>query len=218
MTAEGFSDTTVRALAHELKYPLVEIARHAELIADKQAAGEIQSTAEQTLRLIDSYLLCAQAEYGQLALEPVTAGSALYDVSMRLRNIEMPIVIDDRAHAPVMTHSGALTACLELCARTLVSSVGVTSVRLKSFNDRSGRIGIGVLVDANIQQDDFTQAIMRAGKSHMPLARVASRGQVSLTVADTLSKAIGSSLQVKKLGKLHGFITYLPKSEQMALF
>ncbi|MBI5357307.1 HAMP domain-containing histidine kinase [Candidatus Saccharibacteria bacterium] len=77
------------SLAHELKNPLTLIARKAELEAlniGESAFSELQDTAERTLKLIDSYLLMAQSEYGQvkLPIETIGVGSVIYEVLQEL--------------------------------------------------------------------------------------------------------------------------------------
>lgn len=220
MTHEGFSDVTSRALAHELKYPLVEIARRAELSAVSSVDMlSVQQSAEQALRLIDSYLLSAQSEYGQqqLELQPLTAGSILYDASLNLSTLQIPVIIDDRAHDPIMSHRLGLTSFLELCAKVIGSYENAQRVVLRSFKTRSGEVGVGVLSEHIMHEDDLKIAQSLAGRAHMPLARLSSNAHVSLLIADNLSKALGGTMQVKKMGRMSGFVTTLPRSEQFAL-
>jgi hypothetical protein len=78
----------LRALAEQLKLPLLQIARQAELAVnhDNIYLNSINSIAEMSLRLIDGFLLSAE-NYGQevLPLEPVSVSSLLYDTAQMLQ-------------------------------------------------------------------------------------------------------------------------------------
>lgn len=226
MTREGMSDQTLRALAYELKHPLVLIARQAELAATPNDIAQIQRTAEQSLRLIDSFLLSAQTEYGQqqLAMEPTTIGSILYDASSELRSELLrnsyELTIDDRVHDPVMTHRPALTSLVALFANTVMSfsddSPAKKQLVLRGFKTKHGTLGIGVFSEHAMNENDIKQALELAGEAHMPLARLSHASHVSLAIADSLCSAIGGVMSVKRMGKLTGLVTELPRSEQLA--
>lgn len=220
-TADG--GQSLRALAFELKSPLINIARQAEL-ADENDFAEIQQTAEQALSLIDSYLLSAQSEYGQLKfdLEPVNIGSVLYDTSSQLRSLakrqNVELIIEDRVHDPVMTHRGAMTAVLEAFGQALMmtDSGQYREVVLRSYRTRKGELGVGAFTDVDLSEDDLRQALNFQGRAQMPLAKVSSKTHVSLAIADNLCRAVGGSMSVKKMGRLRGFTTRLPRSEQLS--
>lgn len=218
-------DTTLRALAYELKNPLINIARRAEL-ADESTFTQIQQTAEQTLALIDNYLLHAQTEYGQtrLDLSPTIMGSVLYDVSVQMRSqadsYNAEFIIDDRTHEPVMTHRQALTSVLTVFGQTLL---GVSSAKkrqkiiLRGYKTRQGNLGVGLFTDFKVSQDDLERALLLQGKAHMPLSQIESSSHASLAIADGLCRAIGGAMTVKHMGGLSGLATELPRSEQLAL-
>lgn len=215
-------DQSLRALAFELKSPLINIARQAEL--DESANLEqIQQTAEQALKLIDHYLLSAQSEHGQLILnlEPVNLGSVLYDASSQLRYLareqKVELVLEDKIHEPVMAHRGALTAVLAAFGRLLMPVSGRPELTLRSYKTREGFLCVGVFTDADLSQDDLRQAMELQGKANMPLAVANSQAHVSLSIAERLCSAMGGDMTVKKIGKLRGFATQLPRSEQLSL-
>lgn len=213
----------MRALALELKSPLINIARQSEL-ADVRDFAEIQHTAEQALTLIDSYLLSAQADHGQLSLnlEPVSLGSVLYDASVQLSRVAkkqaLDLVIDDRAHDPVMTNRGALVAVLAAFGQILMSSAGIrrSELVLRSYRTSSGELGVGVFADVNLSENDLRQEIELQRASQMPIARVSNRAHASMVIAENLCSAMGGNMTVKKMGRLKGFGTLLPRSEQLS--
>lgn len=216
---------SLRSLTFELKQPLILIARQAEL-GDPKGFADIQSTAEQALRLIDSYLLSAQAEHGQIALDlsPESTGSVLYDVCQMLRSQSSAgaglFTIDNRAHEPVMTHRSALTSILNVFGVTLIGlSPGSAppDLTLRSFKTKQGAVGVGIFSKTSVSPKDLHKALELQGRAHMPLARLSSSAHISLAIADRLCRAIGGALTVKRMGALSGFATELPPSEQLAL-
>jgi hypothetical protein len=227
MTLGDTEDMNLRALVFQLKNPLVNIARLAEL-GDEQTPYNIQSTAEQALMLIDSYLLHAQTEYGQVALdlEPACLGSVLYDVSAQMReranwhNIDL--VIDDRVSEPVMTHRPALNTIMNVFGETLLGAHREKTSKnmnivLRGYKTRAGNLGIGMFSEVKLSQDDIRRAMQLQGRAHMPLSALSNSAHVSLAIAEGLCRAIGGSMTVKHMGGLSGFATELPRSEQLAL-
>jgi hypothetical protein len=217
-------DMTLRGLAFELKNPLINIARLAEL-NDADSYDDIQHTAEQSLQLIDSYLLNAQTEYGQtmLDLEPVSIGSVLYDVSSRLgipaKYKNASLVLDDRTNELVMTHRPALTSALYVFGKTIMGfndSNLHQEITLRGYKTRRGRLGIGLFSKSPISKTDLTDALKLQGTAHMPMSRISSESHVSLAIADGLCRAIGGKMTVKHMGGLSGLATELPPSEQLA--
>ncbi len=219
-------DTSLRSLTYELKQPLIRIARQAEL-GDVNELESIKQAAEQALRLIDNYLLSAQSEYGQLALDlsPESTGSVLYDVHHQLRTQSVTrnisFTIDNRAHEPIMTHRWALTSILNVFGSTIIGlnpkADQPTELTLRSYKTKKGAIAIGVFSKTEISPSDLRQALLLQGKAHMPLARLNNSAHISLAIADSLCSAIGGALSVKRMGALSGFATELPLSEQLSL-
>jgi hypothetical protein len=220
-------DKSLRALAFELKHPLANIARQAEL-GDPSLMADMQQTAEQALQLIDSYILHAQTEYGQVALDlsPTSVGSVLYDVSNQLRpqaaRSNTEFILDDRTHELAMTHRQALTSILTVFGTTIMGLASEQELKtpqkiiLRGFRTRAGKIGIGMFGNAKLNQDDLRRALALQGRAHMPLAQASSTVHISLAIADGLCRAIGGSMQVKHMGRLSGLATELPPSEQLA--
>lgn len=218
------AERTLRALALELKRPLTTIARRAEL-GGPQAADEITDIAERSLALVDSYMLMAQTEYGQVALdlEPLGLGSVLHTVSHQLRSrvsSNTIVVVDDRAHEPVMSNRQALTSAMSAIADMLcedtTQSAEERRLVLRSYKSANGGIGIGVFSSKPLASVELKKALELQGQAQMPLAGVSSRSGVSLLIADCLCRAVGGSMEVKRMGQLTGLATLLPKSEQLS--
>lgn len=217
----GNEESALRGLAFELKNPLVNIARQAEL-ADEGGFAAIQQTAEQTLMLLDSYLLNAQSEYGQvmLDLEPANIGSVLYDVSVKLRsqakrnNIEL--LLDDRTTEQVMTHKKALSSVLSVFGSSLMQITENRQLVLRGYKTRAGLLGVGMFAKAKLSQADIDKALELQGRAHMPFASASSTAHVSMAIAGGLCRAVGGRMKVKHMGGMSGLATELPPSGQLA--
>jgi hypothetical protein len=85
------SQQLLMSVAEQIKLPLLQIARQTELarlsggIAD---LSHLQATADNALSLIDNYVLAIrlnlEADAQQLAIEPISVSSVLYDAGHQL--------------------------------------------------------------------------------------------------------------------------------------
>lgn len=216
-------DKQSMALIRELKSSLYEIARRAEL--GKHSANAIQLQAELSLKLIDSYILSAMSEHGQLALEmqPLALGSVMHEAAHETRKTSQAteIVVEAHALSPVMTHRTALSGFLAMASNVLEEirqNSGAGKLVFRSYSERSGKIGVGVFIENDsLSAVDLRAALLLSGSSQMALSRHSAGSGVMLSVADTLASALGGCMQVKRMGNLRGFATCLPKSTQLSL-
>src|SRR5438105_6004716 len=88
--APALSEQLLLSIAEQLKLPLLQIARRAELSLVEQTTDglqEMQTSADMAIRLLDNYLfgarLALESDY-QLQMEPVTISSVLYDTGQQL--------------------------------------------------------------------------------------------------------------------------------------
>lgn len=207
----------LRALAEELKLPLVQIARSAEL-------GELQTieaTTANALRLIDGYLLTTQ---GQLAVEPVSVTATMYDVAQDLR--ELSKLYDStvsirvqRAPGQAMADRQALRAALLSLGHLFVTG-GFRSkdhtVTLWASQTEEG-IVTGVLSRQQVSAEDLQQARALYGRAGQPAGGFTQSTGLGLYVADQLFEAMDSTLKVVTRGGQSGLVAVLPKSQQLAL-
>jgi hypothetical protein len=174
--------------------------------------------------MIDGFMLSAQAEYGQqsLQLEPIALGSILHEVAhdVVLRSKRPNIVIRDRAHQPVMTNRLALRSMLVAAVETMLtisSSLPENPVELRSFSQKDGSIAVGVFTyNDTLSKNDLDNALMLQGSSYMALPNHSSASGAGVMIADGIARALGGSLEVKRLGRLRGLSTTLPRSDQLA--
>lgn len=206
-------------LLKELQLMYYEVAREAELSSEGSLV-KIQSLAEQSLRLIDSFITANQVEIGQLELElsPLGMGSIMHQVMDEVR----PVVSREvgsvaGVNVAVMTNRDLLSSFLgSIIMFTAEATKSPLSIR--SFLTSSGEVGIGVFArDMTITNKELDVALSSAGLTHMPFARYSSKSGYLVVLAEKLATSLGGKLYVKRLGKWRGFATSLPLSQQMSL-
>lgn len=206
-------------LLRELQHTLYEIAREAEL-GGKEALRRTQIRADQSLRLIDSYIVSVQLETGQMQLElaPYGIGSVMHQAAHELREFNgFPPMVQTKTSQPVMTNYELLKSML-FSAGQFVSDSVKAPVLLRSFATASGDVGVGVFAkNFDVTNKDLKLAVNTSGQSSMPMAQHSEGSGVMLVLASSLAQALGGGLHVKRMGDFRGFATTLPKSQQISL-
>ncbi|MEX2014674.1 MAG: hypothetical protein WD885_01955 [Candidatus Saccharimonadales bacterium] len=220
---------TLDSLVRELKRSLVLIARQAELNKshlEEKSLESIQENAEKTLRLIDSYLLMAQSEYGQrlLPVEPLSVGSVIYSVAEEIRpvarkaDIDIVLNIND---ALVMANPKGLRAAV-LCLSDMVLTQ--TSIerdgRVVEINTKrsSGDIKISVLSQSmKVKNSDLRKALEGLGRTHMAFSSSSSESGVRLAIASLLGESLGTRLKAVRSNNTQGIGFNLALSRQLQL-
>ncbi|HEX5797032.1 MAG TPA: hypothetical protein VFX86_01430 [Candidatus Saccharimonadales bacterium] len=223
-------DQLLRALARELKNPLILIARRSELEKNAsngpQAYETLQQTAENALQLIDSYMLMAQSEYGQrsLPLETVGIGSVVYEVVRDLtphtKVREIDFATEVKA-GDVMANREGLKAIIWCLCELMVAQNGdggqiKKKVRIKTMK-QDRKVSISVLSsDMDITNSDIDAARRIQGMSHLAGGKLSDSG-IRLAIADVLTSSLGSRLKVRKINGLKGLCFELAGSRQLQL-
>lgn len=217
------------ALIRDLKQPLVLIARQAELDSageNRQRLKSMQKNAEKALRLIDTYLLVSQGEYGQqtLPLSSFGVGSVIYDIAEEMRplaresNIELTLDIED---ALVHTNPQSLRSTVWCLSDLVVSqtmagqTAGVVEIKTKRYEDN---IRISVLSKAmKIKNSDIEKAHRNIGKSRIPLNSAGSDSGIRLAIADLIGESMGTKLVAVKSKGAQGIGFELALGRQLQL-
>lgn len=224
----------LRGLVRELTEPLLYIARQAEFSATQtteqvEILQSIERAATSALRLIDSYLLSAQHEYGQkqLPLQAVGTGAVLYDVahelSLNAKQWNYVIEVDNRYAKPIMTDASVLKTSLACLGMLLMSGniareSKVHHLRLAAYKHGAGQCVIGALdADTTLVKRDLEQARKLQGGSHMALAKLGSGSGIQFALADSLANALNTELCLLRRRKLTGFGLVVSKSDQLQL-
>jgi len=218
-----------RSLADELKLPLTQIARTAELAELGQSANslrDIETTAANALHLIDGYLLVtALGHQPQLDLTPVSVTATLYDVAQDLQRLSKLYDTDINIRVKgsmgqVMAHAAGLRAALAGLAYTLLTG-GLKgpkqTITLLAQPDKQG-IAAGVVSSyAHVTAEDLQAARVLYGRADQPAGGITQNSGVGLYLADNLFAAMESPLRVIKSGRQTGLAATLSISQQLAL-
>lgn len=218
----------LRALADELKLPLMQIARSAELAEPRDAQTElrlIETTATNALQLVDSYILVTALGQQHLDLVPVSVSALLYDVAQDLYQLsklyDTDITINVQSGVgQVMAHSDALRAGLASLAYTLLTG-GIMgrkqTLTLLAQRTKQGITAGVVGSHAFVTADDLQSARLLYGKARHPAGGITQNSGVGLYIADSLFAAMESPLRVIKAGRQTGIAANLTPSQQLAL-
>lgn len=219
------------SLAHELKNPLTLIARKAELEAlniGESAFSELQDTAERTLKLIDSYLLMAQSEYGQvkLPIETIGVGSVIYEVLQELGPVaekNRVLISTNIKDSEVMSHKPGLKAAIWCLVRLSIDFMpgegpkkrSEIVIRTKSHTDQLDILVLSSNLD--VEKKDIVKARSMQGNSRMALCLKNEGSGIQLAIADILASSLGDGLNIASHNGMKGFVIRLKKSHQLQL-
>lgn len=226
------SQQLLLGLAEQLKLPLLQIARRAELSSFGQEVdvAAIQATADSALRLIDSYLLGVRlAENGQeaLALEPVSVSSVLYDTAHELSSIakfygvHLELSIAGK-YGPVLANRQGLQAALTSLGMSLIEALPALdgphlTLQLGAHRTRYGIVA-GLYSDTEtLTVDSLRRGNELLGKSRQPLVGVSHSGGAGVFVADAILQAMRLRLQTTRHNRMYGLGAVLQPNNQLQL-
>lgn len=216
----------LRALAEQLKLPLLQIARQAEL-QDSKSLGLINNIAEMSLQLIDGFLLSVE-QHGQqtLTLEPVSVSSMLYDTAQTLEPLakqhdcELSVQLSGK-YGPVMAHEKSLQAAFILLGYSLIEArrTEFKNHQLVFAAHRSARGLVAGLFDnqPGLSTDMFRRGRALYGQARQAIPSVSAGNGAGIFVADSLLKTMAAPLHLAQHQKLIGLATTLIPSKQLQL-
>ena len=217
----------LRALAEELKLPLLQIARQSELaiIDDSVSLKTISYTADMAIQLIDSYLLGLQV-LGQpsLDLEPIAVSSLLQDVAHRLsplaKQYSTQLEVSLRGkYGPVMANRAQLEAAYMALGHSIITSqTDQNSQVLLAAHKSSGGIVAGVFgSSAGVSGDAFRRARALYGQARQIAPSISAQNGAGIFIASSILDAMNAPLRPASHRKLTGLAaTFLP-SKQLQL-
>ena len=243
MPTEAYSRLFI-ALAEELKLPLQYIARQAELgnlerqgVKNADCLQGIQTSADMTLQLLDSYLLSLRLSIEPagglgLALEPVSVAAVLHDTAAQLRAVAKQYGVSVDLHVqgryePVLANRQALQAALISLGYALIEALPAATgarsgqaaprVQLATHRTKQGIVA-GIYGDFEaLTPRGLTRARQLQGLARQPLVEVLAGSGAGVFVADSLLAAMSSRLRVGRFHKTPGFAVTLAASEQLQL-
>jgi hypothetical protein len=225
--SNSLSQELLLSVAEELKLPLLQIARQAEL--KNSDLGLIQTTADTALRLIDNYVLGVRlaAQTEKLDTEAVSVSSVLYDAGHQLDAMAKAYGVDlqlgiSGKFTPVTANRQGLQAALVSLGASLIESLPAQEspqLKLTMATHRS-RYGIvaGMYADTKQLSKDALNKGRRLQKtSRQPLLNVSHTSGAGVFVADTILKAMGLHLIASRHHRLYGLGTVLKSNSQLHL-
>lgn len=223
----------LRTLAEELKLPLMQIARSAELARLTGNPKEIQQAevlADTTLKLLDSYMLSTQTMLGQqtLHLEPVSLSATLYDAAQYLYKLAKLYDCDVELSVKgkfglVMAHPGALESAMMSLGYSFINAISGLEKKDSAqiiLSAKRGRQGVATGIYTSNQE--LGSALMQQAKAlygvaRQPMAELTHASGAGVMVADSLFDAMASQLKVAKTRQTSGLVATLLPSQQLAL-
>lgn len=209
------------ALTEDLRLPLLQIAREAEL-AREQSLDNVRATAEYALWLVDSLILAQSVQQQQIQLEPVTASSVLYDTASTLEEIakqyDCTLELDVSGRfAPVMAHRKLLQSALVGMAGAMISAlsdVADRTVRLSVHKTPQGIVA-GCYADGTGLSDGLLERGRQLyGSARQPLGEFSAQSGASVFIADVLLAAMQAHLRTgTRLGKQGLAVSLMPSSQ-----
>lgn len=235
-TMQAFSDVPqerlLRALAEQLKLPLLQIARTAEFAqsnpdTNPEHLGDISYTADMALRLIDGYLLSVQMQsLPNLELEPVSLSAVLQDTAHRLSLLAQQYGCDVELnlagkYEPVMANREALEAAYTSLGYAFIEALPAKDARhivtLAVHRSNQGIVA-GVYGDHPAWGSDvFKRGRALYGQARQALPVLSASSGAGVFIADALFDTMASPLRMARHHKLNGLAATLAPSKQLQL-
>lgn len=224
------SERLLRALAEQLKLPLLQIAREAELADSTQdisALGRISYTADMALRLVDSYLLSVQLQsLPSLELEPVSVSAVMQDAAQHLSKLAKQYDCDLEVHMagryqPVMAHRKSLEAAYTTLGQAFIESHPDTShshtVVFGAHRSQRGLVAGIFSSQEAANADALKRGRALFGTARQSLPGLSPMAGAGIFVADSLLSNIQAPLHPSRHNKLLGLAATLLPSQQLQL-
>ena len=228
------SERLFLSLAEQMKLPLLQILRQAELgVISGDTAGSLEQTrthADVALKLIDGYLLSmrlASEEAYEIEQEPVSVSSILYDTAHQLHPIARMYGVDlelsvDGKYGPVTAHREGLQSALVSLGYALIEALPATEAPQMKLQLAAHRCRYGIVAGLYADVDRLTTEVLRQGRklqgtARQPLPALSHCGGAGVFVADAILTAIGARLKVSHHHRRSGLGAVLQPNMQMQL-
>lgn len=236
MTGSGPDERLLRALAEELKLPLLQIARQTELegFTDRGSApqadlNQIGDTARMALKLLDGFLLGSQLQaLENVPMEPVSLSSALTEAAHRLEplarrnNCDIVVSLGGK-YSPAMANRQSLDSALLLLGYSVIEGwsgegePGRHEVILGAHRSASGLVA-GVFDNRpGLNADVLRRGRALAGSVRQTMPAISSDSGAGVFVADSLLRSMSAPLHAARHHKRSGLAATFHPSKQLSL-
>lgn len=215
----------LRALTEELKLPLLQIARAAEL-HDPGLLPSIGSIADATLQFIDGFLLNAAHRQDALELTTVSVSSVLQDTAHKLGPIARQNDCDLEVHikgkyGPIMAHKESLETAFMLIGYSMLEARPVDTQRhrvlLGVHKSPSGLVAGLFDNRPGLSADVLRRGRALYGSARQTMPATSGSNGAGIFIADSLLKAMMAPLHVARHRTLTGLAATLHPSKQLQI-
>lgn len=228
------NERLLQALAEQMKQPLLQIARRAELAQMSEEPLRhlqiIESSADSALQLLDSYLLSLKLhqQKDEQYLAPVSVAGVLNDAAHQLSYVAEQYDCKLHLHLsgkyePVLANKAALEAALRslglvfIEAQTRRPGQAKPVVKLAAHRGKQGIVA-GMFSDSEgLGSDMFRKAHQLYGVSRQPLPQMTASSGAGVFIAESLFDTMSARLRVARHQKLMGLAATLPPSRQLSM-
>jgi hypothetical protein len=228
------SEQLFLSLAEQMKLPLLQIVRQAELgtmLGDTaESLRQVQTNADVALKLVDGFLLSmrlAAEEQSSIEQESVSISSVLYDTAQQLHPIAKLYGVDlqlslDGKYGPVNAHREGLQSALVSLGYALIEALPATEAPQLKLELAAHRCRYGIVAGLYADVDRLTTDALRQGRrlhgtSRQPLPGMSHCGGAGVFVADAILRAIGARLKVSHHHHRSGLGAVLQPNAQLQL-
>ncbi len=228
------SEQLFLSLAEQMKLPLLQIVREAELGALLGPSGEhlsqVRTNADVALKLIDGYLLSmrlAAEENSMIEQESVSVSSVLYDAAEQLHpiaklyGVELELNLEGK-FGPVTANREGLQSALVTLGYALIEALPACNAPQLRLELAAHRCRYGIVAGLYADVDNLTCEALRQGKrlqgsARQPLSGFSHTGGAGVFVADAILRAIGARLKVSHHHRRSGLGAILQPNPQLQL-
>ncbi len=229
---EVVSDQLLLSIAEQLKLPLLQISRQAELanLGLTSDIGQIQTLASNALQLIDAYRLSLQLERQfnlELLPESVSVSSVLYDADQQLKalarvyNVQVELNIGGKFE-PVLAHKNGLQSAIVGLASALIETLPAHDLDKPVLQLATHRCRYGIVAGVYADIPSLSSEVLKRGRklyglSRQPLVDVSHSSGAGIFVADAIFRAMKLKLHVSRHHHKYGLGVVLQPSAQLVL-
>jgi hypothetical protein len=229
------SQQLLLSLAEEIKVPLMQISRIAEVAQISNLEDimkhnkNIRSVSSAALQLLDNYILGVKLslEPKHLDIENVSVSSVLYDTGQQLDSLAKSYGVDLQLNvagkfSTVSVNRLGLQAALSSLGAALIEALpALDGVQLKlQLATHRSRYGIVAGVYANTKQ--VSAQALKSGRrlqshSRQPLINLSYNNGAGVFIADAILSAMDLNLTASRHHNLYGIGTILKPNHQLEL-
>lgn len=223
----------LNAVAEQIKLPLLQIARSAELARRQdslESLENIELVADSALKLLDSYLLSLRLNQApdDVSLEPVSIAAVINDAAHKLSGLAAKYDCQLELHLsgrfePVIANRAGLEAALTSLGFVFIEAASANAsqekpfVKLAAHRGRQGIVAGAFAKNEQLTADMYRRARRLHGRVRQPLTGLTSTAGAGVFIADSLLAGMSAKLRIAHHQKMPGLAATLRPSHQLSL-